>query len=312
MDNLIVVYDEKFLMHDPKFYHPENSKRLTSILNFLNTKNFFSDVKIVSPEIASDKYILNVHSGDHLYDVRDSIFEGEKFLDAGDTYIVKESWIAALLAAGSGITAVDAAADNRVRNIFCLVRPPGHHAGISFPMGFCLFNNIAIAAGYAVKNYNLKKVAVVDWDVHHGNGTQEIFYASREVLYISLHQYPYYPGTGSEDQKGEGAGFGYTLNYSLPARTGGRKYLQIFDQYIINELRKFNPEIVFISAGFDAHIKDPLADMNLESKDFSALTARIKDFTDARNIPVISFLEGGYDLEALPESVYEHLRVLSQ
>ncbi len=312
MNNLAIIYDDKFLLHNSLHYHPENSKRLTAIFDLLNKKSFFKDVEIISPDIASEKHILNVHSEEHLFFVRDSIFEGDRYLDSGDTYIVKESWIAALLAAGSGITAVDLAAGNHVKNIFCLVRPPGHHAGISFPMGFCLFNNTAIAVKYAIEKYNLKRIAIVDWDVHHGNGTQEIFYSSREVYYFSLHQYPFYPGTGAEDDKGDGAGFGYNMNFPLHARTTGKKYLEIFDEYILSELKKYSPEIIFISAGFDAHTKDPLADMKLESSDFAQMSLRIRNFADEHNISIISFLEGGYNPDALAESVYEHLRVLNQ
>lgn len=310
MDNLLIVYDEKLLMLEPPFYHPENSKRLTSIIDYLESKNFFDDVNIVSPEMASEKQILKVHSEEHLFLVRDSILEGEKFLDAGDTFIVKDSWVAALLAAGSGIKAVDLAAGKSAKNIFCLIRPPGHHSGIYAPKGFCLFNNLAVAAGYAADTYGLKRTAIIDWDVHHGNGTQEIFWYSNEVLYISIHQYPFYPGTGSEDERGEGQGFGYTLNFPLPARTYGNRYLQIFDENILNELKKYNPELILISAGFDAHKNDPLADMNLESSDYYILSVRVRDYAETNDVPVISFLEGGYNLEALSESVYEHLSAL--
>ncbi len=312
MDNLAIIYDEKFLLHEPEFHHPENSKRLTSVLGLLHTLSFLDGVEISQPDMAAEEQILRVHSNDHLYFVRDSIFEGEKFLDAGDTYIVKGSWISALLAAGSGITAVDMAADKRAKNIFCLVRPPGHHAGTSFSMGFCLFNNIAIAAEYASEKYKLKRIAIIDWDVYHGNGTQEIFYDSNKVLYISLHQYPFFPGTGSEEERGEGKGFGYTLNFPLPARTAGKKYLEIMDVHILKELKNYNPDIIFVSAGFGAHKKDPLADMKLESSDFSSITLRLKDFAESRVIPIISILEGGYDPASLAESVYEHLKILKE
>ncbi len=310
MNSLSIIYDKKFLLHEPQFYHPENASRLTAVLEHLADNGLLNDVEILSPEIADEKYLLKVHSEEHLYYVRDSIFEGDKFLDAGDTYIVKDSWIAALLAAGSGITAVDLVAGNRAGNVFCLVRPPGHHAGISSPMGFCLFNNIAVAAGYAIAKYNLHRIAIVDWDVHHGNGTQEIFYDSDNVFYISLHQYPFYPGTGAVDENGDGAGFGYNMNFPLPARTTGQKYIEIFDKYILNELKNYHPDIIMISAGFDAHKNDPLANMKLESTDFAKLSSRVKDLADKLNVPIISFLEGGYDKTALAESVYEHLNVL--
>ena len=312
MDNLAIIYDEKFLLHAPQFYHPENPQRITSILNLLKEKSFLNDVQIMPPEIVPDEYILSSHSGEHLSLVRDSIFEGKNFIDSGDTYVVKDSWIAALLSAGSGLTAVDLVADKKAKNVFCLIRPPGHHAGVSTPMGFCLFNNIAIAAQYALQKYKLNRIAIVDWDVHHGNGTQEIFYSTEKVYYISLHQYPFYPGTGSEEERGAGKGFGYTLNFPLPPRTDGKKYLQIFDQYILTELKNFKPQMILISAGFDAHAKDPLADMKLDENDFALMTIKLNEFADKNNIAIISFLEGGYDLNALAKSVFEHLKILKQ
>jgi acetoin utilization deacetylase AcuC-like enzyme len=179
-------------------------------------------------------------------------------------------------------------------------------------MGFCLFNNVAIGAKYALNKYQLDRIAIIDWDVHHGNGTQEIFYESPEVYYFSLHQYPLYPGTGTENERGEGKGKNYTLNFPLPAYTEGESYLKIFKERIIPELMIYKPQLIIISAGFDAHKDDPLANMLLVENDYSELTKIVKEFAASENIAIISALEGGYNLSALASSVYEHLKALDK
>ncbi len=179
------------------------------------------------------------------------------------------------------------------------------------PTGFCIFNNTAIGAKYALDKFNLQRTVIIDWDVHHGNGTQEIFYNSNQVYYISLHQYPFYPGTGAENEKGKGNGEGFTLNFPLPAGTTGETYLRIFKEEIIKVLEEYNPQLIFISAGFDAHKDDPLANMKLTEEDFAEMTKMIKDFADKKSLKIISVLEGGYNLDALARSVYAHLEVLN-
>ena len=228
-----------------------------------------------------------------------------------DTFINKHSFNAALLAAGSVIKAVDVVLSGDYKNAFCLVRPPGHHAERSRAMGFCLFNNIAAGAQYSLDKFSKKRVAIIDWDVHHGNGTQDIFYNTDEVLFISLHQYPLYPGTGKTNETGNGPGKGFTVNFPLPAGTTGKVYQQLFEEDIIGRLNEYDPEMLFISAGFDAHRDDPLAGMNLTSEDYRHLTKIVNDFASSKNIPVISVLEGGYNIEALSQSVYEHINILS-
>ncbi|HVO72920.1 MAG TPA: histone deacetylase [Ignavibacteriaceae bacterium] len=306
---LAIIHDERCLLHKSSFSHPENPSRIISITDYLKKIKLWDETKIYQSEEASREDILLVHTKNHYNFVRNAINSGKEMLDP-DTYAVKDSWMAAHLAAGAAKMGVDLVMNQSHKYIFSLMRPPGHHAESGMPMGFCIFNNAAVAARYAIDKYKIEKTAVIDWDVHHGNGTQEIFYDSSNVFYISLHQFPLYPGTGKANERGIGEGEGYTLNFPLPAGTKGDVYLKIFEEKIIFELEKFNPQLIFISAGFDAHKDDPIANMNLEEKDFSLMTKIIKEFSErdkSKSIPVISLLEGGYNLSALSRSVYEHL-----
>jgi acetoin utilization deacetylase AcuC-like enzyme len=228
-------------------------------------------------------------------------------LDGGDTHASERSWEAALRASGSVVEAVDHVLGERDGLAFCAVRPPGHHAERDRPMGFCLFNNVAVGARHAQRAHGIRKVAILDWDVHHGNGTQHIFEDDASVFYVSLHQYPFYPGTGASTERGRGAGEGCTLNIPLPAGTGEDRYLEAFDRQVLPGLHRFGPELLLISAGFDAHRDDPLGGMRLSEGSFAQFTARVKDLA-----PIVSVLEGGYDLEALARSVEAHLTVLAQ
>jgi acetoin utilization deacetylase AcuC-like enzyme len=310
MKNLAVLWDEIFLEHKPPFTHPENPARLEAIINKLRQESFLEKVSILKPKPASENEILLAHTKNHLDFVQSSINENRLMLDE-DTYVVKESWNAALSAAGSLIDAVDLVMNKKFGNVFCLSRPPGHHAESNRPMGFCLFNNVAIGAKYAKQKYQLDRIAIIDWDVHHGNGTQEIFYDSPEVYYFSLHQYPLYPGTGTENEKGEGKGKNFKLNFPLPAYTKGETYIKIFNEKIIPELVSYKPQLIILSAGFDSHKDDPLANMLLVENDFAVLTKIVQEFAMSENIPIISALEGGYNLVALADSVYGHLLVLN-
>ncbi|MFO7445800.1 MAG: histone deacetylase [Ignavibacteriaceae bacterium] len=311
MKKLALIYDEKCSMHKPALYHAENPDRFTSILNYLKEKSFLELVDIYAPSPAADEQILMVHSARHFEYVKSVIANGGGMLDE-DTYADSDSLLPALLAAGSVIKAVDLILENKNKYAVSLMRPPGHHAETDRPMGFCLFNNVAIGAKYALEKKEINKAAIVDFDVHHGNGTQEIFYGSPDVLFISLHQFPLYPGTGKENEKGRGEGEGFTINFPLPPGTGGGVYHKIFKEQIIPALEKFNPGLLFISAGFDAHKDDPLAQMKLVEDDFSIMTSELKNFADKNGIGIISVLEGGYNLEALPKSVYAHLQILNQ
>lgn len=310
MQNLAILYDEIFLAHRPPFSHPENPSRIEAILNKLKQESFLEKVELIRPDAASEGDILLAHSKEHVNYVKSSIEKNRIMLDK-DTYAVKQSWTAALTAAGSLIKAVDLAVNKKFLSVFCLVRPPGHHAESNRPMGFCLFNNVAIGAKYALIKYQLDRIAIIDWDVHHGNGSQEIFYESSDVYYFSLHQFPLYPGTGTESERGDSKGRNFTLNFPLPGCTKGEKYLTIFNEQIIPELISFKPQLIIISAGFDAHKDDPLANMLLVENDFSEMTSIIKQFALSESIPIVSALEGGYNLNALANSVYEHLKVLN-
>lgn len=309
MQYLAIIYDEIFVTHKPPINHPENPSRTEAILKKLKQESFLEKVELIKPEAASEDDILSVHSKAQLNHVKSSIEQNRIMLDE-DTYAVKESWNAALTAAGGLIKAVDLVMNKRFNSVFCLIRPPGHHAESNRSMGFCLFNNAAIGAKYAMKKYQLDRIAIIDWDVHHGNGTQEIFYESSEVYYFSLHQFPLYPGTGTANEKGIGEGKNYNLNYPLPAYTNGETYIKIFNERIIPELITYKPQLIIISAGFDAHKDDPLASMLLVESDYSEITKIVKQFASSENIPIISTLEGGYNLNAIANSVYEHLKVL--
>jgi acetoin utilization deacetylase AcuC-like enzyme len=311
MQELAILYDEIFLAHKSPYSHPENPSRLEAILIKLNEEKFFDKVDLIKPRHALEEEILLAHTKNHLEYVRSSINENRLMLDE-DTYVVKESWNSALTASGSLINAIDLVIDKKYRNAFCLIRPPGHHAESNRPMGFCLFNNVAIGARYAIQKYQLDKIAIIDWDVHHGNGTQEIFYESSEVYYFSLHQFLLYPGTGKEYERGIGKGTNFTMNFPLSANTTGETYIKIFNERIIPELSAYKPQLIIISAGFDAHKDDPLANMLLVENDFAQLTRILKQFASSENIPIISALEGGYNLNALASSVYEHLKVLNK
>lgn len=310
MKKLAILYDEIVLNHKPLFNHAENPARIDTILNKLELKGFLENLDLLKPNTAQEDQILLAHSNNHLEFIRSSINEKRSMLDE-DTYVVKESWQAALTAAGSVIDAVDLVMNKKYCNLFCLIRPPGHHAESNRPMGFCLFNNVAIGAKYAGNKYQLDRIAVIDWDVHHGNGTQEIFYESPEVYYFSLHQFPLYPGTGRENERGIKKGKNFTLNFPLSAGTKGSTYIEIFKERIIPELLLYKPQLIILSAGFDAHKDDPLANMLLTENDFSKLTTIIKEFAEAEKIAIISVLEGGYNLDALASSVYEHLMILN-
>jgi acetoin utilization deacetylase AcuC-like enzyme len=209
------------------------------------------------------------------------------------------------------LAGVDAVISGVLNNVFCAVRPPGHHAESDTVMGFCLFNNVAVAARYAQEQYGVEKVAIVDWDVHHGNGTQEIFYEDPTVYYISTHQYPFYPGTGARTETGEGKGRGYTLNCPMRAYSGEEEYLEAFMKDIIPSLEAYKPDLLIISAGFDAHKDDPLANINLTEKNFAQFTAMLMEIADKyTGGKLVSVLEGGYNLQALSQSVEAHVRAL--
>jgi acetoin utilization deacetylase AcuC-like enzyme len=301
----MIVYSKKYLEHNQES-HPENNERLESVMELLTEKGVFEKLPLVEPGYAARDDILRVHTPEH--------FEAMKRLsDTGggtigyDTYVTEKTFDVAMLSAGGVLTCVDEYFKGH-KYSFALNRPPGHHAKTDNAMGFCIFNNIAIGARYAMERYDLKKVAIFDFDVHHGNGTQEIFYKSPDVIYLSTHQYPHYPGTGSIDETGEGEGEGYTVNVPLPPNTDDDSYLTAVEDVIVPALDKFKPELIFVSAGYDGHLKDPLGGMNLTPRCYFEMVKTLR--SKFQNTGMVFGLEGGYDLTALANSVYASLEAL--
>ena len=301
-----IITTDTYQNHDTGIGHPERIDRVTVVnegLKRIQSK----DLIWLKPKLFDAKYLSLAHSEEYLHTLEKSFpSEGNLFLD-GDTLVGPGSKQAALDAVASVITAIDGVINKDFINAFCSIRPPGHHAESRKAMGFCIYNNVAIGAHYLLDKYKLKKVAIIDFDVHHGNGTQEIFYDNKQVLYISSHQYPFYPGTGSEKETGN---YNNILNVPLDAGTSGNIFLNAYEP-IFKKIIEFKPEFILLSSGFDAHINDPLAQINLQSTDFAELTNRIlKIAKEVCNNKLVSVLEGGYDLEALQESSSLHVQSL--
>jgi acetoin utilization deacetylase AcuC-like enzyme len=305
MESVGFVYDEIFLKHAVPSGHPERPDRLKNLVGELQARGTWKKLRHLSPRPVTKQELLAVHSDNHIEHVREVSGRGGGMLDEGETYASPKSYEVATFAAGAVIVAIDALVAGTVTSAFCAVRPPGHHAERETPMGFCLFNNIAVGARYALHVHKKRRIAILDWDVHHGNGTQHCFEEDDRVLFISLHQYPFYPGTGSRSERGRGKGLGATINIPLPVGTGEEGYARAFHDEIIPALKAFSPEMLLISAGFDAHKDDPLAGMMLTESSYALFTRLMQGIA-----PIASVLEGGYDLYALAESVDAHLRVL--
>jgi acetoin utilization deacetylase AcuC-like enzyme len=307
------VYDPQFLEHDTGPGHPERADRLRAVVNHLEKTGLWNKLKHLGTHPAAEEWILRVHAFQHLKFVREACEQGIGILDQGDTRACARSFEVALSAVRGVLSGVDAVMNGLVQNVFCAVRPPGHHAERNTVMGFCLFNNAAIASRYAQQKYGIEKVAIVDWDVHHGNGTQEIFYDDSSVFYLSLHQYPFYPGTGSRSETGTGKGEGFTLNFPMRAGSGEEDYLAAFRQEIVPALDAYRPDLIIVSAGFDAHRNDPLANINLTEGSFTKMTEIVRSSAvkHAKG-RIVSVLEGGYDLQALAKSVEAHVKKLME
>jgi len=286
--------------------HPEQPKRVSAVINKLRKRD---NLLWIKSEKFDQKILKKVHGSDYIESVENSFpSNGLKFLD-GDTIISPGSKKATYDAVGSIIKAVDGVETKKFKNAFCAVRPPGHHSEKNKAMGFCIFNNAAIGAQYLIEKYNYNRIAIIDFDVHHGNGTQDIFYNNKKVLYISTHQYPFYPGTGSENEKGK---FNNIFNIPLPAGTSSENYFEAYN-HVLKKIDQFRPEFLIFSAGFDAHQDDPLAQFKLKSGDFYEITRRtLLTANKYINKKVVSILEGGYDLNALAESADEHIKALQQ
>lgn len=308
------VHHPIYEKHDTGPGHPETAARYRVIMDSVSgDAALWDQLAEITPEKASQGLIQAAHTREHFRRVESAIENGEGMLDA-DTVVSMRSFDAALFAAGGACRAVDAVMNGEAKNAFVNVRPPGHHATAQKAMGFCLFNNVAVAARYAQNAYKqIERVAVIDWDVHHGNGTQGIFYDDPSVFFFSMHQYPWYPGTGSRGETGVGRGLGTTLNIPLKASTNARDQRGAFEA-AIDEIRgKVVPDLIFISAGFDAHLHDPLGQLRLEDADFAAMTSVVKDWADeACDGRIVSVLEGGYDLESLGGTVAAHVAELAR
>lgn len=310
MAKTLIAYRPEFLLHDTGSGHPETSKRLDSIVNQLQKLSNDHIIWETKFRSASQEQISLIHDVRYVRSVQEICETNKNGYFDGDTPFSSQSYFAASLAVGAGIHIADSILSNQAKNGIALVRPPGHHAESSHAMGFCLFNNIAITAKY-LQTQGIKKILILDWDVHHGNGTQHQFYDDPSVYFISLHQYPFYPGTGSSEERGSGDGFGFTLNLPLPRNSNELDYWKVWP-LVQKEMEIFQPEFILVSAGFDAHKADPLGGMNLETRAFSQLTQLIlKEANLYAKGRLISFLEGGYHFEALADSVTTHVETLS-
>ena len=307
------LYDDVFLRHETGPGHPERPARLTAIVDRLRAAGLLARLVPIKAAPAADEWLTTVHSAEYVARVTAAAGEGKTYLDTQDVPIGKASGHVAVMAVGGVLAAVDAVAEGKVARAFCAVRPPGHHARRDRAMGFCIFNNVAVAARYAQKKHGLAKVLIVDWDVHHGNGTQEMFYRDATVLYVGVHRAPFYPGTGAAEETGEGLGRGFTINVPLPAGSGDAAFAKALAEALEPAARRFQPDLVLISAGFDAHKDDPLGGMQMTPDGYAALTRLVRRIADtsARG-RIVSVLEGGYDLAGLAASVEAHVRALME
>lgn len=289
------IYDDIFLKHETPPGHPESKERLISIINYLKKEGLWDKLIHVQPRKATEEEIALVHEPRYIEKIKNS---SAGYLDP-DTYFSSNSYEVACYAVGAVLKAVDGVINKDFDSAFCAVRPPGHHAESDYAMGFCIFNNVAVSAQYA-KNKGFKKIFIVDFDVHHGNGTQHIFEEDCSVFYFSSHQFPFYPGTGREIETGRGEGQGCTYNVTLRAGSGNKDYLMIFQDILPQKIRSINPDLILVSAGYDIHKDDPLSHINVSTDGVRSIVKSIIESTDA---PKIFVLEGGYNLQALSECV---------
>jgi len=307
-----LMYDPIFRQHLAGREHPERPERLDAVIHALAGAGLMERFVRVEARTATDAELLLCHTREYLSIARRDVASGRPYLSTGDTDITPNSWDIAARAAGGVLNAVDAVFAGKADNAFCAVRPPGHHATASRGMGFCLLNNVALAARYAQKKHRIGRVLIVDWDVHHGNGTQEIFYRDGSVLFFSSHQWPLYPGTGRADETGEGAGEGATMNFPFPAGSGRREVLGAVENSLVPAAERFRPELVLISAGFDSRIGDLLGRFTLTDADFADLTRVVMGIAGRHaGARVVSLLEGGYSLDGLGSAAAAHVAALA-
>jgi len=304
-----LVYDPIYLEHDTG-EHPENASRLISIMSHLKQTGIEEAITSLQPHIALKEELEMVHSERYIANIEYIAENGGGWIDP-DTFVCSKSYEAALYAAGGLLTALKAVWKNEVNSAFALVRPPGHHAVKDHAMGFCLFNNIAIAAKFALTNLDVERILLIDFDVHHGNGTQDTFYNDPRVLYFSTHQYPFFPGSGSAEEIGEGKGVGFTVNFPMRVGWGDQEYSRIYNEILIPIARNFQPQLILVSAGFDAHWADRLAMMQASISGFAHTITILKDLaTELCDGRLIFTLEGGYNLQVIAFSVESTFNIL--
>lgn len=304
-----LIYDPIYLEHDTRG-HIENASRLIEVMSLLESSGSKGQLVNIPPQKASVDALTQIHVPDYISRIESAAQAGGGWLD-GDTVMSPDSYEAALYAAGGAMGAVDGVMSGEVNSAFALVRPPGHHAIAWRAMGFCLFNNIAVAARYAMEKYGLERILIVDFDVHHGNGTQDAFYSDPDVLYFSTHQYPFYPGTGEVEESGDGKAKGFTINVPLPAGCGDNEYIGAFENILVPVARRFRPQLIMVSAGYDAHWFDLISLMRVSVSGFARMTSIIKQLAgELCGGKLVISLEGGYHLEALAFSVKATFDVL--
>jgi len=311
MPHTLLIAPESSRDHRTPHGHPERVERFEAVLRALGSSGLAGRMRSVDSEEAGFDTLRLCHGADYIELVEREISAGNRMLSTGDTHVGRGSLSAARMAVGAVCSAVDSVLTGPVKQAFCALRPPGHHARPKQGMGFCVFNNVAIGARHAIERHGLQRVLIVDWDVHHGNGTQDIFYEDPSVLFFSTHQSPWYPGTGMRDETGEGAGADTTINCPFPAHTGREEIFGAFRDRLLPAAEAFTPQLVMISAGFDSRLGDPLGQFRLADGDFAELTKMLQDLADRHaDGRLVSALEGGYSLAGLASSVESHVGAL--
>jgi acetoin utilization deacetylase AcuC-like enzyme len=307
-----IAADPAVKKHDPGPGHPERPERYEAVMSRLQSAGLSKLLSRIEVRTATEDELTLVHTRQYIALVEREVAQDRRQLSTGDTDVGPQSIESAKAAAGCVLSAVDAVFSGSATNAFCAIRPPGHHASAARGMGFCLFNNVAVGARYAQQKYGAQRILIADWDVHHGNGTQDIFYDDGSVFFFSTHQSPWYPGTGDASEQGEGPGAGQTINCPLPAGSGRAQILGAFEQRLLPAAKEFRPDLILISAGFDSRINDPLGLFRLTDEDFRDLTRLMTDFaTKHCEGRLVSVLEGGYSLEGLALATEAHVRALS-
>ncbi|MBW1698011.1 MAG: histone deacetylase [Deltaproteobacteria bacterium] len=307
------VYDDRYMLHDTGSFHPEMPERIRAVLKGIRDTGLLAKLILITPEQADIKWVETVHNKEYIQRFKQSCVLGETQFECPDNRMCAETYEVAMLAVGGVLKAVRYMMRGAIDNAFCAVRPPGHHAEINRAMGFCYFNNVAIAARYLQIQWNIKRVGIVDFDVHHGNGTQQIFEEDPTVFYYSIHQHPSfaYPGTGREFEHGSGSGYGFTKNSPVLPGMGDGAYRDLLEKDLFPAFESFQPEVILVSAGFDAHESDDMSDIRLSTECFSWMMKRVMEMADKYSKGrVVSVLEGGYAIGMLPELVKNHVEIL--